>query len=103
MINMVFKKLSENIDENQYYNKYKVKNSDDEKVNLHIRISPEIANNITKTVAIYRDYGIDKRKLTKSDLSEAIFKEYFDNMSDDESAILSIFSKVKAVRDVGVA
>lgn len=98
---MVLKNLSENIDENQYYKKHSVKN-ESEKVSVHLRLAPEIANDLTKVVAIYRDYGIDKKELSKSDLGAVIFKEYFDNMADDETALLDIFSKVKAFRDGGV-
>ncbi len=99
---MVLKTLSSNIDSNQYYNKHKVKDTD-EKVDLHLRVAPEIADDITKIVAVYRDYGIDKRELTKSDLGAVIFKDFIDNLDDDETAILNIFSKVKAFRDGGVA
>lgn len=99
---MVFTNLINDIDSNQYYNKHKVKCTD-EKVNLHLRIAPEIADDITKIVAIYREYGIDKKELTKSDLSAIIFKDFIDGLDDDETAILNIFSKVKAFRDGGVA
>lgn len=98
---MVLKKLSENIGDNPYYQKYKYDESA-EKVSVHLRVPPKIANELVSVVAIYRDFGIDKHELTKSDLGAVIFKEYFDNFDDDESAILNLFSKMKAYRDGGV-
>lgn len=99
---MVLKELSENIEENPYYSKYKYDESA-EKVSVHLRISPKIANELVKIIAIYRDFKIDKYELTKSDLGAVIFKEYFDEFGDDESAILNLFSKIKAFRDGGAA
>lgn len=99
---MVFEKLSENIGENPYYNKYKYDESE-KKVSVHLRIAPEIANDFVKVIAVYREFGIDKTELIKSELASLIFKEYFDNLDDDESAILNLFSKLKAFRDGGVA
>ncbi len=97
---MVFEKLSENIDENTYYNKYKYDESE-KKVSVHLRIAPEIANEFVKVIAVYREFGIDKHELIKSELASLIFKEYFENLVDDESAILDLFSKLKAFRDGG--
>lgn len=90
------------IESDEYYIKHSAKESD-EKVNMHLRVAPEIANGLTEIVAIYRKFGIDKKELSKSDLGAVILKEFFDNIDDDESAILDIFSKVKAFRDGGVA
>ena len=95
---MVFEKLSENIDAEEYYNKYKYDESV-EKVSVHLRVAPEIANKLVKVISVYRSYGIDKHELIKSELASLIFKEYFDNLKDDESAILDLFSKLKAFRD----
>ena len=89
------------IETDEYYKKHSVKA--DEKVNLHLRVEPEIANGLTEIVAVYRRFGIDKKELSKSDLCGVILKEYFDNIGDDESSILNLFSKVKAFRDGGVA
>lgn len=97
---MVFEKLSENIDENAYYNRYKYDESE-KKVSVHLRIAPEIANEFVKVIAVYREFGIDKHELIKSELASLIFKEYFENLVDDESAILDLFSKLKAFRDGG--
>lgn len=97
---MVFEKLGENIESNQYYMKHKVE-PNNKKVSLHLRVDPEIYNDLTKIIAIYREFGIDKKILSKSDLGTVIFKEYFDNLPDDESAILKLFSKLKAYRDGG--
>lgn len=90
------------IETDEYYKKHSAKESD-EKVNLHLRVAPEIANGLTEIVAVYRRFGIDKKELSKSDLGGLILKEYFDNIGDDETAILNLFSKVKAFRDGGVA
>ena len=98
---MVFEKLSENIDETAYYNKYKYDESE-KKVSVHLRIAPEIANDFVKVIAVYREFGIDKTELIKSEFASLIFKEYFDNLVDDESAILELFTKLKAFRDGGV-
>ena len=95
---MVFEKLSENIGENPYYNKYKYDESE-KKVSVHLRIAPDIANDFVKVIAVYREFGIDKHELIKSELASLILKEYFDNLADDESAILNLFSKLKAYRD----
>ena len=97
---MVFEKLSGNIDENAYYNRYKYDESE-KKVSVHLRIAPEIANEFVKVIAVYREFGIDKHELIKSELASLIFKEYFENLVDDESAILDLFSKLKAFRDGG--
>ena len=98
---MVFNKLGENIGENQYYQKNKYDESV-EKVSLHLRVAPEIANDFVKVIAVYREFGIDKTELIKSEFASLIFKEYFDNLVDDESAILELFTKLKAFRDGGV-
>lgn len=98
---MVFEKLSEKHFEKAYYDKYKYDESA-EKVSVHLRLPPEIANELVQVVAVYRDFGIDKHELTKSDLGAVIFKECFDNLVDDESALLDLFSKMKAFRDGGV-
>lgn len=95
---MVFEKLSENIDADAYFNKYKYDESA-KKVSVHLRLDPEIANDFVKVIAVYREFGIDKHELIKSELASLIFKEYFDNLKDDESAILDLFSKLKAFRD----
>ena len=98
---MVLRELSENIGENPYYKKYKYDESA-EKVSVHLRIPPKIANELVKVISIYRDFEIDKYELTKSDLGAVIFKEYFDEFGDDESALLDLFCKMKAFRDGGV-
>ena len=97
---MVFENLSENIGENPYYKKYKYDESE-KKVSVHLRLDPKIANDFVKVIAVYREFGIDKTELIKSELASLIFKEYFDNLNDDESAILNLFSKLKAFRDGG--
>ena len=99
---MVFNELGKNIDENPYYKKYKYDESE-KKVSVHLRVTPEIANDFVKVIAVYREFGIDKTELIKSELASLIFKEYFDNLVDDESAILELFTKLKAFRDGGVA
>lgn len=97
---MVFEKLSKDIDESAYYNKYKY-NESEKKVSVHLRLDPELANDFVKVIAVYREFGIDKKILSKSDLGAVIFKEYFDNLPDEEPAILKLFSKIKAYRDGG--
>ena len=99
---MVFNELGKNIDENSYYKKYKYDESE-KKVSVHLRVTPEIANDFVKVIAVYREFGIDKTELIKSELASLIFKEYFDNLVDDESAILELFTKLKAFRDGGAA
>jgi hypothetical protein len=98
---MVFEKLGINIDSNDYYkeNKY---DENSKKVSLHLRISPEIANEFVKTIAVYRNYGVDKRELTKSELGAIIIKEFTENLPDDDSTILDLIAKVKTFRDGGV-
>lgn len=98
---MVFERIGINIDSNEYYKENKYDESA-EKVSLHLRIAPEIANDLTKVIAVYRNYGVDKRELTKSDLGAIIFKEFIDNLADDDAAILDMIGKVKAFRDGGV-
>ena len=41
----------------------------------------------------------DKTELIKSELASLIFKEYYDNLVDDETALLNLFSKLKEFRD----
>lgn len=95
---MVFDKLSGKYSDDEYFKKYKY-NENVEKVSVHLRVAPEIANELVKIIAVYRDYGIDKHELIKSELASVIFKDFVDNMADDESALLDLFSKLKAYRD----
>lgn len=95
---MVLEKLGEKYSDNEYYNKYKY-DENVKKVSLHLRIAPDIANDLVKVISIYRSYGIDKHELIKSELASLIFKEFVDKLPDDESAILDLFSKLKTYRD----
>lgn len=98
---MVFQNLGKNIGENQYYKE----NSYDEskaKISLHLRISPETANEFTKAIAVYREFGVDKRELIKSEFGEMILKDFLDNLGDDDAAIIGLIAKMKAFRDGGV-
>ena len=95
---MVLDKLSEKYSDNEYYNKYKY-DENVEKVSLHLRVAPEIANELVKVISIYRSYGIDKHELIKSELASLIFKEFVGNLPDDESALLDLFAKLKTFRD----
>lgn len=98
---MVFEKIGINTDSDKYYNENKYDESK-EKVSVHLRISPIIANDFTKVIATYRNFNIDKRELTKSDLGAIIIKDFIDNLDDDDSAILNMIGRVKAFRDGGV-
>ena len=95
---MVLENLSEKYSDTEYYNKYKYDESV-EKVSVHLRVAPEIANKLVKVISVYRSYGIDKHELIKSELASLIFKEFVDNLPDDESALLDLFAKLKAFRD----
>ena len=98
---MVFDKLGKDIGENQYYKE----NSYDEsktKISLHLRISPETANDFTKVIAVYREFGVDKHELIKSEFGEMILKEFLNNLGDDDATIISLIAKMKAFRDGGV-
>lgn len=97
---MVFSKLGENIGENQYY-KENCYDESKESISLHIRISPETANDVTKAIAVYREFGVDKKALNKSDFVEMILKNFLGNLNDDESAILDLIGMMKAFRDGG--
>lgn len=95
---MVFEKLSKslniNLSETDYFKKYKYDESE-KKVSVHLRIAPDIANDLVKVIAAYRDFGIDKHELIKSELAAVIFKEFIDGLPDDESALLDLFTKLK--------
>ena len=95
---MVLKEISEKYFDKEYFNKYKYDETV-EKVSVHLRISPEIANEFVKVIATYRGYGIDKFELIKSDLGEVIFKNYCRSLPDDESALLNLFHELKTARD----
>ena len=98
---MVFENLGKDIGENQYYKE----NSYDEsksKISLHLRISPETANEFTKAIAVYREFGVDKHELIKSEFGEMIIKDFLDNLGDDDSAVIGLIAKMKAFRDGGV-
>ena len=99
---MVFDTLGENIGENQYYKENCYDESKDT-ISLHLRISPEIANDLTKVIAIYREFGVDKKELLKSEFSAMILKDFLDGLADDESAILFLIGKMKSFRDGGAA
>lgn len=98
---MVFKNLGKNIGENQYYRENCYDKSK-EKVSLHLRISPETANEFTKAITVYREFGVDKHELIKSEFSEMIIKDFLDNLGDDDSAVIGLIAKMKAFRDGGV-
>ena len=70
---MVFENLSENYFDKEYYEKY-----------------------------MYDESGIDKNELIKSELASVIFNDFFNKLSDDESALLDLFAMVKAYNDGGV-
>lgn len=95
---MIFHKLRNKYFDKEYFKKYKY-DENAEKVSVHLRISPEIANDFVDVISVYRGYGIDKHELIKSELASIIFKEFLNNLPDDESALLDIFSKIKAYRD----
>ena len=99
---MVFSKLGENIGENQYYKENCYDESKDT-ISLHLRISPAIANDLTKVIAVYRAFGVDKKELLKSEFSAMILKNFLDSLADDESAILDLIGMMKAFRDGGVS
>ena len=98
---MVFNKLGENIGENQYYKENCYDESKDT-ISLHLRISPAIANDLTKAIAVYREFGVDKVQLIKSEFGEMIIKEFLDNLGDDDAAVIGLIAKMKAFRDGGV-
>ena len=97
---MVLENLGKDIGENQYYKE----NSYDEsksKISFHLRISPETANDLTKVIAVYREFGVDKTKLIKSEFAEMIFKEFLSDLDDNDAAIIGLIGKMKAFRDGG--
>lgn len=98
---MVFKELGKNIGENQYY-KENCYDESKSKISLHLRISPEIANEFTKAIAVYREFGVDKHELIKSEFGEMIIKDFLDNLGDDDAAVIGLIAKMKAFRDGGV-
>lgn len=95
---MVLEKVNEKYSDKEYYNKYKY-DENNEKVSVHFRIAPGIANKLVEVIAVYRGYGIDKHELIKSELAALIISEFCDNLSDDEAALLDLFSKLKTFRD----
>ena len=97
---MVFEKLSEQYFDKEYFDKYRYDESN-AKSSVHLRLPPEIANDFVKVIAVYRDFNIDKFELIKAELGAVIIKDFIDNLSDDETAILDLFSKIKAYRDGG--
>ena len=98
---MVFQNLGKNIGENQYY-KENCYDESESKVSLHLRISPETANEFTKAIAVYREFGVDKHELIKSEFGEMIIKDFLDNLGDDDSAVIGLIAKIKSFRDGGV-
>lgn len=98
---MVFKELGKNIGENQYY-KESCYDESKEKVSLHLRISPETANEFTKAIAVYREFDVDKIQLIKSEFGEMIIKEFLSNLGDDDATVIDLIAKMKAFRDGGV-
>lgn len=98
---MVFKELGKNIGKNQYY-KENCYDENKEKISLHLRISPETANAFTKAIAVYREFGVDKHELIKSEFGEMIIKDFLDNLGDDDSAVIDLIAKMKAFRDGGI-
>ena len=98
---MVFENLSEKYFDKEYYEKYMYDESE-KKVSVHLRMTPELANELVKVIATYRAFGIDKSELIKSELASVIFNEFFNKLSDDESALLDLFAMVKAYNDGGV-
>ncbi len=98
---MVFKELGKNIGENPYY-KANCYDESKSKISLHLRISPEIANEFTKAIAVYREFGVDKHELIKSEFGEMIIKDFLDNLGDDDAAVIGLIAKMKAFRDGGV-
>lgn len=98
---MVFKTLCKDIGENQYYKENCYDESKDT-ISLHLRISPAIANDLTKAISVYREFGIDKHELIKSEFGEMIIKDFLDNLGDDNAAVIDLIGKMKAFRDGGV-
>ena len=98
---MVFKTLGKDIGENQYYKENCYDESKDT-ISLHLRISPAIANDLTKAISVYREFGIDKHELIKSEFGEMIIKDFLDNLGDDNAAVIDLIAKMKAFRDGGV-
>ena len=99
---MVFKELGKNIGENQYYKENSYDESEN-KISLHLRISPKTANEFTKAIAVYREFGVDKHELIKSEFGEMINKDFLDKLGDDDATIIGLIAKMKAFRDGGVA
>lgn len=98
---MVFQNLGKNIGENQYY-KENCYDESKSKVSLHLRISPVTANEFTKAIAVYREFGVDKHELIKSEFGEMIIKDFLDSLGDDDSAVIGLIAKMKSFRDGGV-
>lgn len=98
---MVFENLGKNIGENQYYKEHSYDESE-KKVSLHLRISPKTANDFTKAIAVYREFGVDKKELIKAEFGEMIIKDFLDNLGDDDATVIGLIAKMKAFRDGGV-
>lgn len=97
---MVFENLSEKYFDNEYYKKYKYDESL-KKVSVHLRLPPQIANDLVKVIAVYREFGIGESELIKSELAAVILKGFFKGLPDNESALLDLFALVKAYNDGG--
>lgn len=99
---MIFKEMGKNIESNQYYQK-NCYDENESKVSLHLRISPRTANDFTKAIAVYREFGVDKHELIKADFGEMIIREFLDNLGDDNATIIDLIAKMKAFRDGGAS
>ena len=95
---MDIESIKENITENKYYKENRTLESG-KRVDLHLKIEPELKNELTKLVAVYREYDIDKVKLNRSVLISTILTEFFNEFDYDELAILGLMGKVKSYRE----
>lgn len=95
---MDIESIKETITENKYYKENRTLESG-KRVDLHLKIEPELKNELTKLVAVYREYDIDRVKLNRSVLISTILTEFFNNFDYDELAILELIGKVKSYRE----
>lgn len=86
---MVFEELSKRYFDESYYEKSKPATTED-KTKLHITMDTEIADDLTKIIAVYRSLNIEKSKLTKSELISVIVSEFIKELEKDESKIYDI-------------
>ena len=86
---MVLTELSKHYFDKEYYDRAKPK-TDENKTQFHIQMNNELADELTKVVAVYRALNIEKRKITKSELIAVALTNLFKELEEDETNIYEI-------------